>query len=126
MSTLCTTCTNLDIKDFTDWDNDIQDVPHVDSLWTLKQSSVTCTLCRLLYTEFEKATFFKAPEQEEEKRSSSIILRGAQHVDEEWNTGGIYLIRARCDSLGIKAWIGVYADEGKPSLPYFKLYGINY
>ena len=108
---LCSICTKLDIKDFTDWDNDVQDVTHIDSLWTLKVTSETCQLCSLLFNEFAKHNSFKHPRPGE--KSSPIILRAAQHFDEDWNVGGIYLIRARCDSLGIKAWIGLYPEEGE-------------
>jgi hypothetical protein len=107
---LCAICNQLDIKDFTDWEDDIQDVPHHASLWELKLSSSSCTVCKLIYTEFMKHKFFREPKQEE--RNTPVVLRGGQHVDEDWNAGGIYIIRARCDSIGIKAWLGLFQDEG--------------
>jgi hypothetical protein len=106
---LCPCCTRIDLRNFTDSENDIQDVPHVESLWALKLSSSTCSLCHLIFTELSKSPLFREPEAGE--KSSRITLRGAQYVDEEWNQGGIYLIRARCDSARLVARLGVYVDE---------------
>jgi hypothetical protein len=107
---LCPCCTRIDLRNFTDSENDIQDVPHVESLWALKLSSSTCSLCNLIFTELSKSPSFREPEAGE--KFSRITLRGAQYVDEEWNQGGIYLIRARCDSARLVARLGVYVDEG--------------
>jgi hypothetical protein len=76
----------------------------------LKLSSSTCSLCNLILTELAKSLSFREPEAGE--KGSRIILHGAQYVDEEWNQGGIYLIRVRCDSARLVARLGVYVDEG--------------
>jgi len=107
---LCTRCAQLDIIDFTDWEKDLQDVPHLASLWDLKVSASTCSFCNLLFQQFSQSSFFKQPEPEQ--KSSQIILRGAQCVDEDWNQGAIYLIRARCANPDLQAWLGLYVDKG--------------
>jgi hypothetical protein len=107
---LCPCCIRIDLRNLTDPENDLQDVPHLESLWALKISSSTCSLCNLIFTELSKSPSFQEPEPGE--KSSTIILRGAQYVDEEWNQGGIYLIQARCDSARLATRLGVYVDEG--------------
>jgi len=106
---LCTRCAQIDIKDFTDWEDDIQDVPHLKSMWDLKISASTCSFCKLLFEQFSQHPYFVQPGPE--RKGSEIILRGAQRVDENWNQGGIYLIRARCANPDIKAWLSLYLDE---------------
>jgi len=108
---LCTTCDKLDLCDLTDWDNDLQDVPHHISLANLKQSALTCKLCRLFYNGL--ATDQAIVETGGPGNvDSPIILRGRQYLDYESNQGGIYVLKARCDSARARALFGLYVDEG--------------
>lgn len=108
---LCTTCDKLDLCDLTDWDNDLQDVPHHKSLANLKQSALTCELCKLFYNGLaadQAIVETGGPENVD----SPIILRGRQYLDYESNQGGIYVLKARCDSARARALFGLYMDEG--------------
>jgi hypothetical protein len=107
---LCGICDTLDLRNLTDWDNDVQDIPHQKSLHALKQSSLSCALCELIFKELsveqplvksEPAKFGDSP----------IIIRGRQYLDEESNQGGIYMLKVRCDKARIRALFGLYADE---------------
>jgi hypothetical protein len=108
---LCTICDELDLCNLTDWDNDLQDVPHHKSLASLKQSALTCKLCRLFFNGLAADQAMVAtgcPEMAD----SPIMLRGRQYVDDESNQGGIYVLKARCDRARTRALFGLYVDEG--------------
>jgi hypothetical protein len=104
---LCTICASLDLRSLTDNGDDPQDVVHHNSLRDLKVSARFCPLCHLFFKELSLQPLFSL-----ENGNSSIILRGAQSFDTDWNMGGIYGLRARCDSARIIARFSLYPDEG--------------
>lgn len=104
---LCTLCASLDLRSLIDNDDDPQDVAHHNSLRDLKVSAQSCPLCHLFLKELSLQSLFSL-----ENGDSSIILRGAQCFDADWNMGGIYMLRVRCDSARISARFSLYPDEG--------------
>jgi hypothetical protein len=107
---LCSICDKLDLRDLTDWDNDLQDVPHRKSLASLKQSALTCELCRLFSNGLAADQSIVASGGPE-LADSPVILRGRQYVDYEGNQGGIYMLKVRCDRARVRALFGLYTDE---------------
>jgi hypothetical protein len=107
---LCAICDNLDLRNLTDWDNDLQDVPHHKSLTSVKQSALTCALCDLFFKGLSAQQPAIAAEGQN-WQISPIIIRGRQYVDDESNQGGIYLLKVRCDEARASALFGLYTDE---------------
>ena len=107
---LCSVCDKLDLYDLTDRDNDLQDVPHRKSLASLKQSALTCELCRLFFNGLAADQSIVATGASE-VADSPIVLRGMQYLDDESNQGGIYMLKVRCDRARARALFGLYTDE---------------
>ena len=107
---LCEICEKLDLQSLTDWDNDVQDVPHHKSLAILKQSSLTCALCKLFFNGLSADQPIVRSDADS-FGNSPIILRGRQYLDDESNQGGIYVLKVRCDKARARALFGLYADE---------------
>jgi len=107
---LCAICDNLDLRNLTDWDNDLVDIPHHKSLASLEQSALTCALCRLFFSGLS-AHQPTAVTEKSDISDSPIILRGRQYLDYESNQGGIYVLKARCDRVQARALFGLYTDE---------------
>jgi hypothetical protein len=107
---LCSFCDSLDLCDLTDWDNDLQDVPHHKSLASLMQSAMTCALCKLFLNGLAVDRPVVATGGAE-IADSPIVLRGRQYLDDESNQGGIYVLKVRCDRARARALFGLYTDE---------------
>jgi Heterokaryon incompatibility protein (HET) len=113
---LCSLCDGLDLRNLTDNGNEVQDIIHQKSLLALKQSAPSCALCRLFFDQLSD----KLAHQNFDDSvwsDSPIVLRGRQHLDEDYYPQGIYALKVRCDRAKVYAVFGLYPDEEDSNVP---------
>jgi hypothetical protein len=108
---LCSICDNLDLSKLTDAENDLQDIPHHKSLANLKQSALSCALCKLFFKGSSVIPGIRWPDTSD-LEDSPVTLRGRQYLDDKDNQRGIYALKVRCDTARVHALFGLYTDEG--------------
>ncbi|KAK3380954.1 heterokaryon incompatibility protein [Podospora didyma] len=111
---LCSLCQTLDLKDLVDWDNNLQDIPHHRSLEQLETAAASsCRLCKLFLDALMPSLKNADPDI---WKDSPIILRGIQHLDDDYEPQGIFWLKVRCDraGFGAYAYFSLYPDDHDP------------
>ncbi|KAL0938039.1 heterokaryon incompatibility protein [Colletotrichum truncatum] len=113
---LCDACKAFDLANLLDDDGELQDVTLHKSILNLNLNSSICDLCKLFWESIANQI---SPENLAAIRNESwdlgppvVVIRGARYVDENWEEGGIYEAKIRCDSLRAYGYFSFYPAVG--------------
>ncbi|KAI8170305.1 hypothetical protein K4K49_004990 [Colletotrichum sp. SAR 10_70] len=113
---LCGTCQGFDLADLLDQDREVHDLVFHKSISKLRASASICDFCRLLWTtltkdQAEDSDFFSALEKDDDHQSP-VILRGIQYANDDYETGGVFRCKVRCDPFRPAGYVSFYSAEG--------------
>ncbi|KAI8215487.1 hypothetical protein K4K52_006247 [Colletotrichum sp. SAR 10_76] len=116
---LCGTCQGFDLADLLDQDREVHDLVFHKSISKLRASASICDFCRLLWTtltkdQAEDSDFFSALEKDDDHQSP-VILRGIQYANDDYETGGVFRCKVRCDPFRPAGYVSFYSAEGDGS-----------